>query len=145
MVNFSNIVSKTVGVTGMSLVFYDAYKNGKSKSKKMEQSITADYMTDIFDASRTSSKNSRATVAMQEKVKDLRMNNFIVPMYGKIKGFIKGFITTLGDNIIPVTFASLAIASKGKLSKLGAIGVATCGVISVLKDGFGVGKETPMS
>ena len=60
------------------------------------------------------------------------------------KGFTKGFLNTLGNNLIPVAFSALAIATKGTMSKIGAWGVAGYGVFTVLKEGFGLGKNTPV-
>ena len=56
----------------------------------------------------------------------------------------KGFLNTLGNNLIPVAFSSLALATKGTMSKIGAWGVAGYGLFTVLKEGFGLGKNTPV-
>ena len=58
--------------------------------------------------------------------------------------FTKGFLNTLGNNLIPVAFSSLALATKGTMSKIGAWGVAGYGLFTVLKEGFGLGKNTPV-
>ena len=53
-------------------------------------------------------------------------------------------LNTLGNNLIPVAFSALALATKGTMSKIGAWGVAGYGVFTVLKEGFGLGKNTPV-
>ena len=50
----------------------------------------------------------------------------------------------MGDNIVPVSLASIAIAAKGVLAKVGAWGLAGYGLLTVAREGFGLGKNTPM-
>lgn len=144
MVSFSNIACKTVGVAGMSAVLYDAYCLSKAQAKRTSQQDNADFYEKIYADTRYSSNESPITNAMQKKVANLRMNNPIVPTVGNIKGCITGFFRALGDNIIPAAFASLALAGKGIFAKIGAIGVAACGLFTLLKEGFGFSKKSPM-
>lgn len=90
------------------------------------------------------STESPVNNAIQGKVADMRENNPIIPLYGKVKGFCSGVLTSLGNNLLPVSCAALALTTKGFFSKLGAIGLAGCGLLTVLKEGFGLGKRTPM-
>lgn len=140
----ANIVCKTVGIAGLSAVAYDALKVGQHHSKWGAEQMSADTFEHIYDAQRTTSNESYVTNAMQAKVADLRMNNPIVPIVGKVKGFCSGVLHSLGENIIPVTCASLAIATKGFFAKAGAWGLGIYGAFKVLHDGFGVGKKTPI-
>lgn len=139
----SNIACKTVGIAGMSAAIYDAYAAGKHHSHSGASEMTADYFEKIHAAERTSSTDSHITSAAQKKIADLRMNNPLIPVAGSIKGFIKGALGSLGDNIIPVSLASLAIGTKGFWSKFGAWGIAIWTGFKVLQEGFGVGKKTP--
>lgn len=139
-----NILCKTVGIAGMSAVVYDAYSRGKANSSRNTQAADADHFEKIIADTRSCSTESAMTSAMQNKVRDLRMNNPLVSMFGSIQGFISGALNSLGDNIIPTTFASIALAAKGKISKLGAWGTIGYGIFTVLREGFGVTKKTPM-
>ena len=119
----ANIVCKTAGVAGISAVLYDAYNVGNRHSHHMSEQVSADYFEKIVDAKRTSSSESDVTNAMQKKIADLRMNNPIIPFFGKIKGFCSGALESMGNNIVPVALSSMAIAGKGFFAKLGAYGL----------------------
>ena len=81
---------------------------------------------------------------MQKKLQNWRMNNPVISFTGSVKGYVGGFLGSLGDNIIPTAFASLALAAKGTASKVGAWGVAGYALYTVLKEGFGFSKKSPM-
>ena len=140
----SNIVCKTVGIAGMSAVAYDAYSVAKKNSARVSQMETADHFEKVVMSTRTMDNESYVGNAMQKKVADLRMNNPLFSAFGSAKGFVNGFLGTLGSNIIPVACAGLAIGTKGFFSKVGAIGVAGYGALMVLRDGFGMGKNFPV-
>lgn len=144
MVSLSNIVCKTVGVAGMSAALYDACCLSKAYSTRVTQQTNADYYERIYADTRHSTNESPITNAMQKKVAKLRMNNPFVSAFGSIKGYISGFFSSLGDNIIPVFFVSLALAGKGAFAKIGAWGVAACGLLTLLKEGFGATKKSPI-
>ena len=78
----------------------------------------------------------------KNKISDLRYKNPIIPAYGKTKGFFNGAINSLGDNLVPVSFITLALATKGVFSKIGAWGVVGCGLVHLLRDGFGIGRTS---
>ena len=81
---------------------------------------------------------------MQSKVADFRMKNPIVPIFGKIKGFIEGGLTSLGDNIIPAALSAVALGTKGSIQKAGGWGLAIYGIYQLAKEGFGLGKTAPV-
>ena len=140
----ANIVCKTVGVAGMSAVLYDAYSLGKQNSQRNLQKVNADHFEKVIADTRTMSSESAMTGAMQKKIANFRMNNPLISAFGSVGGFISGALNSLGDNIIPTAFASIALATKGKLSKLGAFGTIGYGIYTVLKEGFGVSKQSPL-
>lgn len=140
----SNIVCKTVGVAGMSAVLYDAYTIGKEQSHRTSQKVTADKFESIVAAQRTLSDESHVANAIQNKVADLRMSNPLIPFWGRIKGFFEGSLESLGNNVIPVICSTLALLTKGTTAKLGAWGLVGCGIYTVLKEGFGIGKNSPV-
>ena len=140
----STIVCKTAGAAGMSAVLYDAFCVGKSTSKKYAQNLEADHFEHVKAKSGTLEYNSPVNNAIQNKVSDIRMKLPVTEVYGRVKGACLGFFTSLGNNIIPAAFASLALAARGALSKIGALGLAGYGIYVVAKEGFGLGKHTPM-
>ena len=140
----SNIVCKTVGIAGMSAVLYDSYSVAKKNAGRVSQMENADHFEKVHTSTRTLSGESSVNRAMQKKVAEMRMDNPLFSIMGNIKGFTKGFLNTLGNNLIQVAFSALALATKGTMSKIGAWGVAGYGVFTVLKEGFGLGKNTPV-
>ncbi len=140
----ANIACKTAGVVGMGAVLYDAVKIGGDMSGRVAQNLEADHFIRLHDTSRTLDRESFVDNAIQKRVKDFRMNTPLVNIYGKIKGALTGFFDSLGKNLIPVTCASLALAGKGRWAKAGAWGLVISGLYTVLKEGFGFGKHTPM-
>lgn len=140
----ANIVCKGVGIAGMSAVIYDAASVAKLKSKRASLTTDADHFEKIHASTRTISSESHTASAIQKKVANLRMNNPIIPILGRIKGYVAGFLGSLGENIIPASLASLAVATKGLPSKIGAYGVAAYGLFVILKEGFGVAKKSSL-
>ena len=136
----AKIVCKTVGIAGLSAAAYDAYTVGKHHSNIGGKQASAALYADVYQDSKTLSSESHVASAIQSKVADFRMNNPIIPVAGKIKGFFSGAINSMGDNIFLVTSAALALGTKGFFSKLGAWGVAGFGLYKILKEGFGLGK-----
>lgn len=140
----SNIVCKTVGIAGMSAVLYDSYSVAKKNSIRVAQMDNADHFEKVHASTRTLSGESSVNSAMQKKVAEMRMDNPLFSIMGNIKGFAKGFLNTLGNNLIPVAFSALALATKGTMSKIGAWGVAGYSLFTIAKEGFGLDKQTPM-
>ena len=140
----SNIICKAVGVAGLSLATYDATLKAKVFSKIGEQRATADTFESVIAVKRTMGTASATTNAMQSKVAELRTSNPIIPFFGKITGYIKGFLQSAGENIVPISFSAIALGGGPKWRKFGAIGVALYSAYMVLKEGFGMGKSSPI-
>ena len=144
MVSVANIICKTAGIAGLSVATYDALAMAQHHANAETTKISADTFESVIAAKRSNSTASAVTNAMQEKVGDLRMKNPVVPLFGKAKGYIEGFFSSLGDNIIPVALSSVALASKGIMQKAGAWGLGIYGCYLVAKEGFGLGKTAPV-
>ena len=144
MVNIANIACKTVGIAGLSAATYDAYANAKHHSDAQTASVSADTFESVIAAERSNTNASHVTNAVQKKIANLRMQNPIVPLFGKAKGFVEGFISSLGDNIIPIALSSIALGTKGLMQKAGAWGLGIYAVYQLAKEGFGVGKTAPV-
>ena len=140
----SKLICKTAGIAGLSFVTYDAIGKAKVFSKVGEQKATADTFERTIAANRTMDVSSATTNIMQAKVANFRTSNPIVPFFGKISGYFKGFIKTFSDNVVPVIFSAMALTGGQKTRKAGAIGLGAYSVYMVLKEGFGIGKSTPV-
>ena len=125
MGTLANIVCKGVGIAGMSAVIYDAASVAKLNSKRVSQAMDADHFEKVHADTRTLSTESHINNAMQKKLQNWRMNNPVISFTGSVKGYVGGFLGSLGDNIIPTAFAGYAL-------------------YTVLKEGFGFSKKSPM-
>ncbi len=140
----STLMYKTIGIAGLSFATYDALGKAAVFSKVGEQTATADTFESTIAAKRTMSTSSGTTNVMQSKVAEFRSSNPIIPFVGKFKGYMKGFLQSAGENIIPIVFSGMALAGGQKARKAGAIGLGGYSIYMVLKEGFGIGKTTPV-
>ncbi len=138
------VVCRTVGIAAMSAVAYDSYMEGQHHAASGAEEASADTFESIIAAQRTADSQSHITNAMQQKVADLRMSNPIITAFGKTKGFIKGALNSLADNFMPVAFASCALTGKGRWAKFGAWGIVGYSIYKIAKEGFGIGKKSPI-
>ncbi len=144
MVSVANIACKTAGIAGMSAIVYDAYAHAKHHSAVDAEELSADVFENAIAATRTNADASHVTGVMQKKLTNLRMHNPIIPVIGKIKGFVSGFFGSLADNIVPTVLSAIALGGRGFMQKAGAIGLVGYTLLKVAKEGFGLGKKSPI-
>lgn len=144
MVNMANILYKTVGIAGMSAVIYDTCATAKRYSSVEAERFSSDVYESTIAARHSNTNASYVTGAMQDKISNLRTNNPIIPFLGKIKGSVAGTLNGLADNIIPIALSSMALAGKGFMQKTGAWGLGIYGIYQIAREGFGIGKTTPI-
>ncbi len=144
MVRMANIICKTIGIAGMSAVAYDAYAHAQHHSAVESEAMSSDVFEKAVAAEMSNTDASHVTNELQKKISHLRANNPLIPVVGKTKGFISGALGSLANNIVPVTLSAIALAAKGKLQKAGAWGLGIFGLYKVAKEGFGLGKKSPI-
>ena len=144
MVNVSNIVCKTIGIAGMSAVVYDAYATAQRQASVSAEEMGSYVFEKSIAAERSNTNGSYFANNMQKKVANLRTNNPLVPVIGKTKGFIEGFLSSLGTNIIPFALSAMALGGKGAWQKTGAWGIGIYSLFQIAKEGFGLGKTVPV-
>ena len=145
MVSVGKIVCKTVGVAGMGMALFDATQTSKAVSRKTAHAKQAEYLEKSYFNARTIDNISANSNKIRAKTFDLETWNPLPAFFGKIGGGIKGFMYSLAVGMPLIVSSAFAIASKGVMSKIGAIGVALGFAYKVARDGFGLGKEHPMS
>ena len=104
MGTIANVVCKTVGLAGMGAVLYDAYTLGKIKSSRGAAKETANHLTDVVAAQRTASSDSYVSSAIQNKTADLRMRNPLIPLIGRVKGFVNGTLAARSESACTISF-----------------------------------------
>ena len=81
---------------------------------------------------------------IRKKTFDLRTQNPLPALWGKVKGGAEGLFYSLGESLVCVACSALALLSKGTMAKIGAAGVTLGVCYKVLREGFGLGKQHPM-
>ena len=140
----AKILCRTAGIVGIGAALYDATCLTKSGARHGMLVEEGKHLEDAYFSSRIPDHVSPNESNIGETVFDLRADNPIVPIYGKIKGGINGFLKGLGNNLPIVACSAFAIAAKGVMAKIGAIGVGLIGIYQIARQGFGLGKESPM-
>ena len=144
MVSIAPIVCKTAGAAGIGAALYDTYKVSRLFAKAGGEDAAAEHYQNIYANTRTIDNVSYVSNAIQKKTADLREKNPIPEIWGSIKGGAKGALYTLCNWLPTAGCASLALLTKGMLSKIGAAGVVLSLIYEVAHNGFGLGKNTPM-
>ena len=134
-----------MGTIGMGIALYDASRVASQFSRNGAQNQQSKYLENVYYNSRTTDDVSYFSNNLRKKTFDLRTKNPLPSLWGRIKGGAEGAAYSLGTNLFTVACSSLAILSKGFLAKAGAIGVGLGVCYNVARNGFGLGKQHPMS
>ena len=141
----TKIACRTIGAAGMGLAVYDAFQVGKQYSRNVAQQEESRFLEKAYFSSRTTNTTSFVSNGMRKKTFELRAKNPLPELWGRVKGATQGALESLGNNIFTVACSALALASKGLLAKIGAIGVLLGLVYDLASNGFGLGKQNPMN
>ena len=141
----AKIVCKTLGTAGMGLALYDASKRCSISARRGAQYQQAKYLENAYFSARTIDTASHSSNELRQKTLDLRTRNPLPALWGKIKGGFNGIIRGLGDRLPIVACSSIALLGKGNIAKFGAIGTVLTVCYDIARNGFGIGKQTPMS
>lgn len=145
MVSIGKIACKTIGVAGMGMALFDATQASKVVSRHTAHANQANYLEKSYYNARTIDNISANSNKLRAKTFDLETWNPLPAFFGKIKGGVKGFVYSLAVGMPLIVSSAFAIASKGFMSKVGAAGVALSLAYNIARNGFGLGKEHPMS
>jgi hypothetical protein len=144
MKTVTKIACRLIGAVSIGSALYDATRVSKQYGKNYSQIQQQNYLERTYFNSRTLDSTSYTGNAIRKKVSDIEMNNPIPSTWGKIKGKTKGFFYGLSNNLPIIACGSLALLGKNFWAKFGAIGSALCFLYTVLRQGFGLGKNHPM-
>ena len=144
MRTITKIACRTMGTVGMGIALYDASRVASQFSRNGAQNEQAKYLQKAYYNSRTTDNVSYTANNIREKTFDMKTKNPLPTIWGRIKGGTQGALYSLGNSLLTVTCASLALLSKGALAKVGAIGVGLGVCYNIARNGFGLGKQHPM-
>lgn len=144
MKTITKIACRTVGTLGIGVALYDTTRVANHFSKVESQKQQSKYLENAYFNSRTSDNMSYTSSAIGKKTFELRTNNPLPSIWGRIKGGCEGAMYSLGNHLFTIACSSLALLSKGTLAKVGAIGVGLKACYEIARNGFGLGKQNPM-
>lgn len=143
--NIAAICSKTIGIVSAGLIMYDAHKNGQIMSTMNAKQNIADTMVDQYIQSNNISKLSTVEANTKKAWFRFVMDNNIKEPIDSTIGYVKGFLESVVNDIIPAVFATGAIVFGGKklptVGKLCSLGLIAYGLKYMLFDIMSLGKR----
>ena len=141
MANVGKILSRGVGAAAIYFIAKDAHVNGKVQAdidvKTKGAKAAAYFMENTMYMDRPSITKSRMKNWVFRKELGQNIRGFI----NSFTGYVKGFVRTLGQTVLPLGLGLMALLAKGNtLTKGSAIGLLAIGLFSFVKDGLGIGK-----
>lgn len=107
-----SILSKTLGICSAALVAYDAHRLGLTSGvSNSKQEMAATLLDDYVQTTHISSP-SKLELEAKKKWFMFKMDTNLVRIISTLKGYFKGFTSSLLSNIVPVTLAAYALATK---------------------------------
>ena len=144
MKTITKIACRTIGALGMGIALYDASRVASYNSKTTAENVKAAQMETSYFNSRTIDKMSYHSNGIRQKVQNFMLKSPIPTVLGKVKGWVECIVKSLGNHIITIGCATMALLCKGFGAKLGAIGIGLGFLYEILRNGFGAGKHHPM-
>ena len=145
MKTITKLACRTIGTASMCYALYDAWRVGNHFSKAESQVQQSKYIEDAYFNTRNVDTVSFSDNAVSKKAFELRSKNPLPSLFGRIKGGVQGFLSSLGSNLFYVACSAMALLSKGALAKIGAIGIGLGACYSIARNCFGLGKQNPMN
>lgn len=144
MKTITKIACRTAGTIGVGLSLYNACKISGHHAKVESEKREGEFLEKAYFNSRSITEENYVSNGIRKKTFDLMTKDPLPSFFGSIHGAIKGFLSSLGNDIILVTSSAFALLSKGFMAKVGALGICGTLIFKVLHDGLGVGKNNPM-
>jgi len=141
----SKIACRTIGTAGMGIALYEASRTSSYFAKTGKNAAQANYLYNAYYNARTLDDVSYTSNNIQEKTFDVRTRLHLPAIIGQIKGGIGGFLYGLGNSLPIIGCSALALVCKNWLAKAGAIGIALGFCYKIARNGFGLGKQNPMT
>lgn len=140
MVQFSNLIAKTVGLTGLGLVLFDAHTAGKITAPLNEKNLKAEQLKDQFMNNRKLDSTSTVRNEANKVVFKYFTDEHLTGFFTNIAGYLKGAVATLVNDVVPLGLAVGTVMTKGVFSKAFGVGLLGYGGIFLLQKAFGIGK-----
>ncbi len=143
-ITLKNILIKTAGAGGLGLGIYDAHTRGKRTSIHYGKEQMADATLDAWLNSNRIDKESHVESLMKESAFKWRLDSPLPKIQGNIKGYVKGFFSSVAENVIPIGLSAGTFMAKGGsiLQKIFAGGLGLYGLYAIIKAFTGIERNT---
>lgn len=136
----SKCLIKGAGAITVGLIGYDAYKRACWKSKMDTKLMTADMMQRTHLTSQLLDMNSQVRADAKNGFHQWLLGTNIPTFFSGITGFVKGALSSMADNVVPLAMATGALMFKGGMSKFCGIGLGLYAAHFFLTELCGIGK-----
>ena len=147
--DFAKYAAKGVGIAGLGAVLYDAHQYGKIQARTSGKNQLAESACDAYMGSTTLNSTSTIDSKLQNARLNAEVNGSIFggirKGFAQAKGYIKGAITSLAENIVPLALSAATLVTGGVASKILGAATAIYGGVRAATVAFGIGKPNPLS
>lgn len=114
--DFAKYAAKGVGIAGLGAVLYDAHQYGKIQARTSGKNQLAESACDAYMGSTTLNSTSTIDSKLQNARLNAEMNGSIFggirKGFAQAKGYIKGAITSLAENIVPLALSAATLVTE---------------------------------
>lgn len=135
-----NVLTKTVGATGLGLVLYDAHTAGKLHGSMHEKNSKASSLTHHAQEDLMLDSPSIVQAKLKEKVFHYHLDENFMGFFHTIGGYMSGATSMMVNQVVPFALSIGTLATKGIASKLFGAGLLAYGGIYIAQHVFGIGK-----
>ena len=131
---------KAAGALGIGMIAYDAHKYAKHKSNLSAKKARVDAGMYYLDNALYASSPSTINDKIKWKIFDFESRNTFRGMVNAGKGYVKGFVGMLADDIIPLGLSLAALLTKGKVApKVAGGALGAYSIYAFAKNILGIG------
>lgn len=112
MVDYRNVLFKSIGTVSAGVLLWGAYKNGQRHKNMSVKEDEGTFLANKYMDLEKMSNGSDITNAAKKKYFKKMLDMDVVPVWSAIKGFTGGVVNSLADNVIPLALTVGTLASK---------------------------------
>ena len=141
----SQLIAKSVGVTGLGMVLYDSHNLGKIEAAAHQKKCGANTTSMAFENTLSLNNPSIVEDKVKKGISRFVMDEGILEFWDGLVGYTKGFSNMLTTHVIPLGLSVATLATKGTASKVFGYGLLTYGSIFMLREFAGFFKEKELT
>lgn len=144
--NYGKYIARCVGTAAVGLVGYDAHIMGRIQADMYSKQRDADATARAYGNTMFMDEPSVIKSTMKDKIFKLETDTNIRTFINSAVGYVKGFTSMLVSGVVPFGLGIGAMFAKNKtFAKTCGWTLAAYGVMSVFKDGLGLGHHNDLN